>query len=82
MMIEKTGGIAMINKKSIDKLLEMPDDRFLAMMKLLLGSTGVDISDRKFDEKNVRKIRAVLKEVTDEDLIRIDTLIQRYREGG
>jgi len=72
----------MINKKSIDKLLEMPDDRFLAMMKLLLGSTGVDISDRKFDEKNVRKIRAVLKEVTDEDLIRIDTLIQRYREGG
>jgi len=81
-MIEKTGGIAMINKKSIDKLLEMPDDRFLAMMKLLLGSTGVDISDRKFDEKNVRKIRAVLKEVTDEDLIRIDTLIQRYREGG
>lgn len=72
----------MINKKSIDKLLEMPDDRFLAMMKLLLGSTGVDISDRKFDETNVRKIRAVLKEVTDEDLIRIDALIQRYREGG
>ena len=72
----------MLNKKSIDKLLEMPDDRFLAMLKLLLGSTGVDVSGRKFDERTVRKIRAVLYSVTEEDLERIDTLMQRYKEGG
>lgn len=72
----------MLNKKSIDKLLEMPDDRLLAMLKLLLGSTGVDVSGKKFDESIVRKIRAVLKEVTEEDLARIDVLMQRYKEGG
>ncbi len=79
---EKTGGIAMINKKAIDKLLEMPDDRFLAMLKILLGSTGMDMSGKQFDEKTVRKIRAVLREVTDEDLKRVDALMQRYKEGG
>ena len=72
----------MINKKSIDKLLEMPDDRFLAMLKILLTSTGVDVSGKKFDEKTVKKIRAVLRAVTEEDLERIDTLMQRYKEGG
>ena len=72
----------MMNKKSIDKLLEMPDDRLMTMMKLLLGSTGIDVSARKFDETAVRRIRAVLREVTDEDLARIEVLMQRYREGG
>ena len=72
----------MINKKSIDKLLEMPDDRMLAMLKLLLGSTGMDVSGRRFDETSVRKIRAVLSEITDDALARIDVLMQRYREGG
>ncbi|MBQ8370961.1 MAG: hypothetical protein IJ497_10840 [Clostridia bacterium] len=72
----------MINKKSIDKLLEMPDDRLLAMLKLLLSSTGIDVSGKKFDERSVRRIRSVLEAVTDEDLERIDVLMQRYREGG
>ena len=72
----------MINRKSIDKLLEMPDDRLMTMLKLLLGSTGVDVSGKKFDESTIRKIRAVLEEVTDEDLERIDVLMKRYREGG
>jgi len=72
----------MINKKSIDKLLEMPDERLLAMLKLLLGGTGIDISGKKFDHETIRRIRAVLQEITDEDLERIDTLMQRYRDGG
>ncbi|MBQ7933134.1 MAG: hypothetical protein IKI93_15360 [Clostridia bacterium] len=72
----------MINRKSIEKLLEMPDDRLLTMLKLLLGSTGVDVSGKKFDESAVRRIRAVLEEVNDEDLQRIDVLMKRYREGG
>lgn len=72
----------MINKKAIDKLLEMPDDRLFAILKLLLGSTGIDVSGKKFDEKSVKKIRAVLEEVTDEDLERIDVLMQRYKDGG
>ena len=72
----------MINRKSIDKLLEMPDDRLMTMLKLLMGSTGVDVSGKKFDESTIRKIRAVLEEVTDEDLERIDVLMKRYREGG
>lgn len=72
----------MINKKSIDKLLEMPDDRFCSMLKLLLAGAGVDTSGKKFDEKTVGKIRAVLEEINEDDLERIDILMQRYRDGG
>ena len=72
----------MINKNAIDKLLEMPDDRLSAMLKLMLGSTGIDMGGKKFDAKTVRKIRNVLEEITEEDLSRIEVLMQRYRDGG
>lgn len=71
----------MLNKNAIDKLLEMPDERLIPMIRLLLAGAGMDTSGKKFDEKNVRRIRAVLREVTETDLERIDTLMQKYREG-
>ena len=72
----------MINKSMIDKMLQMPDDPFLAMLQLVLGSTGVDLGDKTPDEKTVRRIRALLREVTDEDLERVSFLVQRYKNGG
>ena len=72
----------MLNKKSIEKLLEMPDDRLQSMIRILLAGTGIDVKNKKFDETTVRRIRSVLNEITDDDLERIEILMQRYRDGG
>ena len=72
----------MITKKNIDKMLEMPDDRMAAMLKLVLNASGVDSSNLSFDEKTVKKLRAVLGELTDSDLERVGTLAERWRRGG
>ncbi len=72
----------MITKKNIDKMLAMPDDRMAAMLKIVLSTAGVDPANLNFDEKSVKKLRAVLGELTDADLERIGTLSERWRRGG
>ena len=72
----------MINKKTIDKMLELPDDKFLAMLRLVLSGAGVNMGGREIDAKSVRKIRAILGEVTDNDIERIIHLADVYKRGG
>ncbi|MBE6724879.1 MAG: hypothetical protein E7576_06745 [Ruminococcaceae bacterium] len=71
----------MLTKKNIDKMLEMPDDRLAAMLKLTLAASGADTTRLNLDGKTVRKLRAVLGEVTDADLERASALMERYRRG-
>lgn len=71
----------MINKSNIEKMLEMPDDKLLMMLKLVMGSAGIDMGPKKVDEKTVKKIRALLSEITDEDIDRITYLSGVYKSG-
>lgn len=81
----------MINKSLIDKMLAMPDDKLLAMMKIILSGSGISLSgdkDKKgkgtdrMDEKTIRKLRSVLAEITDEDIERVTYLAEVYQNGG
>ncbi len=72
----------MINKKNIDKMLELPDDKLWAMLKLILSGAGVNMSGKEIDEKTVRKLRAILSEITDGDIERIMYLMEVYKRGG
>ena len=72
----------MITKKTIDQMLSLPDDKMAAMLKLVLTTAGADPSGLKFDERTVRRLRAVLGELTDADLSRISALTERWRTGG
>lgn len=72
----------MINKSAINKMLEMPDDKLVSMLKIVLASSGMDMGNKKLDATTVRKLRAVLEEVTDEDIARAIQLIDRYKRGG
>lgn len=76
------GRIAMINKAMIDKMLEMPDDRLLSMLQIVLKSAGIDLGRKAPDAGTVRKIRALLHEITDEDIDRVTCLMERYTNGG
>ena len=71
----------MINKKNIDKLLEMPDERLWAMLKLVLGGSGINIGGGEMNPKTVRKLRALLSEVTDSDIERVLYLADIYKRG-
>ena len=71
----------MLTKKTIDRMLEMPDDRLAAMLKLTLSAAGADTSRLNMDPTAVRKLRALLREVTDADLERASALMERYRRG-
>lgn len=72
----------MINKAAINKMLEMPDDKLVSMLKFVMSASGVDMGDKRLDESTVRKLRGVLCEVTDEDIARAMFLIDRYKRGG
>ena len=72
----------MFNKKMIDKMLEMSDERLLAMLKIVLASAGIDLGKKMPDAKTVRKIRALLGEITDADIERVTYLADRYKNGG
>lgn len=68
----------MLNKNAIEKMLEMPNDKFIMMLNLVLGSAGIDMGSKKIDGKTVKKIRALLKEVTDDDIARLTYLVGVY----
>ena len=68
----------MLNKNAIEKMLEMPDDKFIMMLNLVLGSAGIDMGSKKIDGKTVKKIHALLKEVTDDDIARLTYLVGVY----
>ena len=68
----------MLNKNAIEKMLEMPDDKLIMMLNLVLGSAGIDMGSKKIDGKTVKKIRALLKEVTDDDIARLTYLVGVY----
>ena len=72
----------MVTKKTIDQMLALPDDKMAAMLRLVLSTAGADTSGMKFDERTVRRLRAVLGELTDGDLARSSVLTERWRRGG
>ncbi len=71
----------MINKKAIDKMLEQPDDKLIMMLKIVMSGTGLEFPGKKIDEKTVRKIRALLSEITDDDIERVTYLSGVYKSG-
>lgn len=76
--------MAVITKAMIDKMLEMPDDRLLAMLKIVLSGSGIETSGNrmgKMDEKTIRKVRRVLAEITDNDIGRVVRLTEVYKNG-
>lgn len=72
----------MLNKAMINKMLEMPDERLTSMLKIVLSASGIDLGGKKLDEKTVRRLRALLSEVTDSDIERAAYLIDKYKRGG
>jgi hypothetical protein len=72
----------MLNKAMINNMLEMPDEKLTTMLKIVLSASGIDLGGKKLDEKTVKRLRALLSEVTDGDIQRATYLIDKYKRGG
>lgn len=70
----------MINRKMLDGIVSLDGARLTEVLKTLVVSVGLP-SDT-VNEKTAGKIRAVLSRLTDEDLSRISTLAEIYKNGG
>ena len=68
-----------LEKKMIDQLLALPDDKLWQMFQLLAVGTGMKPGDKVPDASGMRKLRAVLKAVTDADIGRVTELIDLYK---
>ncbi len=74
----------MLNKALIDKMLLMPDDKLLVMLKILLSGAGIELPGKdtcEIDRKTLRKLRRVLSEITDDDIGRVTCLAEVYKHG-
>lgn len=72
----------MLNKSTIDKMLDMPDERLWSMIRLITSAWGVSLNDKQLDSKKLRRLRALLSEITDNDIERVLYLSERYKNGG
>lgn len=64
----------MLDKKMLSQLLTLPDEQLLQMLQLLSGGTF-----SMPDGTKMRRIRAVLSQITDADIERIGTLAAVYQ---
>lgn len=67
----------MLDKKMIDQLLTLPDDQLLQMVQLLGG--GKLGGKSMPNAETMRRVRAVLAEITEGDLSRLAALMAVYQ---
>lgn len=71
----------MINKEMLNKLVEMPDEKLMQMLRVLLSGTGIDLGSKRSDASEIKKLRALLREITDSDIERVIYLSGVYKKG-
>ena len=71
----------MINKEMLNKLVEMPDEKLMQMLRVLLSGSGIDLGSKRSDAGEIKKLRALLREITDSDIERVIYLSGIYKKG-
>ena len=68
-----------LDKRMIDQMLSLPDDKLWQMFQLLSMGSGLKMGDKAPDPAGMRKLRAVLEDITDADIARVLGLIDLYK---
>ncbi|MBQ8524921.1 MAG: hypothetical protein IJ457_09905 [Clostridia bacterium] len=67
-----------IDKKTLDMLLGLPDDKLMQMMSLITGSQHGGTAP---SAESIAGLRKVLSQVTDADIARAMELATLYKQG-
>lgn len=71
-----------IDKKLIDSLLELPDEKLLGMLSIAAGGLGIKLPNRAPDPAVIAGIRALLSGVNETDIARAEELIGLYHTAS
>ncbi len=69
-----------IDKRTVDKIAGMPDDRLWKMILSLGASKGIDLSSIKVSSTELDKIRTALTQMTDEDIVRAMEILEACKD--
>jgi len=67
-----------IDKRSLDALLTLPDDKLLQMIRVVTGNKDLG---RTMSPESITGLRRALSRVTDGDIARALELIDLYKQG-
>ena len=70
----------MIDRKKIDTLRSMNDDKLFRTVSFFAAANGISLS-RRHGPGEAAKLRRVLDALTDGDIARINVLADAYRRG-
>lgn len=72
----------MLDKKAIEKIIQLPDDQLLMIIKGLAKESGVDISNISINKSQLDKIRLALSVATPEDIAKASDILAGYKTQG
>ena len=70
-----------IDKKTIDMLASMPDDKLWQMLSVIASASGVRLPADRPDSKTMSGLRHAVTELSDTDISRATELFSKYKEG-
>lgn len=68
----------MIDKKMLESLLQLPDEKLIQMLSLVSGG---EFPSKNVSPQTVAGLRNMLVNVTDEDISRAVELLSQYKKG-
>ena len=70
------------DKKMLDRVLALNDDRLRLLIRRLLGQYGLDASAISLEQIDMNRLREIAAKATDEDVDRFFTLVGSSRKEG
>ena len=70
-----------LDKKTLDKLLSLDDDRLISIIRVIAAESGVDLGNFNISPSDLTGIRAALSVATDSDIQRAGELLKNYKNA-
>lgn len=69
-----------IDKKTINTLLSLPDDKLWSAVRLFASSSGISLGRNAASPSDMAKLRNTLSNLTEADISRAGELIKNYKK--
>lgn len=71
----------MLDKRSVEMILHLPDDQLVMIIKKLASDAGVDVKNLNITKEQISRIRGALSIATDDDLKRAAELLANFKSS-
>lgn len=69
-----------IDKKTLDMLSSLPDDKLWQVLNVIASSSGISLGAPPNDKEQIARLREAMGSVTENDLDRAAQIVDIYRE--